>query len=650
MRWDDLIITVAYFSIPLLMVVALLQYPKLRLMPLSVRALTILFALFIFFCGTGHLFRCMEITSGPVFDALNASTAAVSLLTSLYMTYMVPRLFASLEAALDAESRSKKTVMTFMSFLCHEIRNPLFAITSTLTFMGDDKTMSKDQKESIKCIEQSVDLMLRLVNDVLDISRLESGKLQLEQRRFDLISLVNGIAASFRTTVNRQHLGAVDFKVKIEKDVPRIVMGDAVRLLQMVYNLLSNSAKFTKKGFILFSVGVVPLDEAIAKSWIGDTASNGEPDTVNTDTTLIRGKNGEQEDLDTSIVSFTSKLLGVPDLEHGLDEDGPRRVVLKLQVTDTGPGIDPDRREYIFEPYAQAKLSDFRKHGGTGLGLSIVSRLTEIMGGSIQLSSEVGRGSTFAIYIPVNVVKNNDELEVVDTFGSFSGKEISNLVELAEKDYASTSFNVDMGSSELSSVPSVTHASALNLRMVTPKEDEAKGKKSDIQDHAIRTTSQDVDTTQMESCAPTSTTPQSEIFPSEFTSSVLVVDDNSVNLKLLGRMLKHVKLQHYTASNGLEALNFMRESQNYTQDESAPIVGLVLMDWSMPVMDGCEATHKIREELGLEVPIVALTACALEDGLQELLKAGANEIATKPIIRNDLIRICQRYIAGVKTY
>jgi CheY-like chemotaxis protein len=127
---------------------------------------------------------------------------------------------------------------------------------------------------------------------------------------------------------------------------------------------------------------------------------------------------------------------------------------------------------------------------------------------------------------------------------------------------------------------------------------------------------------------------------------VLVVDDNAINRKLLGRMLKHASVEYFNAENGQEAVDFMKRSKNYTQQPGAPQVGLILMDWSMPVMDGCQATRVIRE-LNLDVPIVALTACALEEGLQELHNAGASEIATKPIIRDDLIRICGRYLLGM---
>jgi CheY-like chemotaxis protein len=122
-----------------------------------------------------------------------------------------------------------------------------------------------------------------------------------------------------------------------------------------------------------------------------------------------------------------------------------------------------------------------------------------------------------------------------------------------------------------------------------------------------------------------------------------VVDDNAINRKLLGRMLSHFNVQYDEANNGQEAVDFMKQSRNYTDDLQAPRVGLVLMDWSMPVMDGCEAIQVIRR-LGIKVPIVAVTACALDEGEQQFMDSGADEFATKPLLRDDLYTKCRRYL------
>ncbi len=648
-RYDDLIITVAYFSIPVQIVVALVRYPRLRMMPWHLFFLTILFALFIFLCGTGHFFHCMGMNSGVVFDALNIATATVSLMTALYLLPLVPHLFDALDKTLASEVQAKRKVLTFMSFLCHEIRNPLFAITSTITFMGDDTSLSEDQKESLACIEQSANLMLRLVNDVLDISKLESGKLRLEQTTFDLIKMLDGAASSVRTDIWQKHGNSVSFEYLKNKTVPRKAIGDSVRLLQIVFNLLSNSAKFTEEGFVKFSIDIVPICTALDRNWIKEDTTKA----------LMQKKNledvdqtGQTEPLSEGSIRSNHKdfALGLLEVEEGrrsYESCRFRTVVLKLEVEDSGVGISHERQKHIFEPYSQAKLSDYRKHGGTGLGLSIVTRLVEIMGGSIHVESHLREGSTFTAYLPLKVEicaeendvetpsNNNQELALVA---------IPHVVEVSTVEQEGIMKN--MTSIRLSN-HSRTSCSCDDFQSLKP-----------LLSHLSSSSSLDpIGPTNGTAFSPTAPeTPRGSpitggVSKFEFEHNekvVLIVDDNAINRKLLGRMLAHFQLQYFHAENGQEAVDFVKQSRNVTHDPDSPNIGLILMDWSMPVMDGYEATRTIRE-MKLDVPIVALTACALEEGLQELTKAGSNEIATKPILRDELLRICNRYLMERKS-
>lgn len=637
-RYDDLIITVAYFSIPLQIVVALLQYPRLQSMPWIMLLLTVLFALFIFLCGAGHLLRCLGKTSGLLFDAINITTAVISLMTATYLLPLIPHLFASLDKTLASEIQSKRKVLTFMSFLCHEIRNPLFAITSTITFMGDDTSLTGEQRASLETIEQSANLMLRLVNDVLDISKLESGKLQLEQKSFDLVKLLEGAAASIETNIRQKHGGLVSFELHMGAQVPPTAIGDSVRILQMAYNLLSNSAKFTEEGFVKFTVDVVPVVEAVKDGWVQETVTKefmkkGGAESANC---------GETEPLSEASAreNFSLSLL---QLEEGTMDESCRfnTVVLKMMVEDSGVGISPERQKYIFQPYSQAKLSDYRKHGGTGLGLSIVTRLAQIMGGSIHMKSQMHQGSTFTVYLPLKVDGcPRDSISSKPPMRNSTPALVKEAVSIASGDDDKKDREESMKENALAvALPGMY------------------GKNSVGNDHAWPESPQQARTFQLSSDLPTApTTPLSQSErsspPSGFDfeeneNVVLVVDDNAINRKLLGRMLKHFNLQHCDAENGLEAVEFMKKSRNYNNEADALNVGLVLMDWSMPIMDGYEATKTIRE-MKLGVPIVALTACALEEGLQELIKAGSNEIATKPILRDQLRELCHRYLVEWK--
>ena len=158
-------------------------------MPAQIFVLSVLFALFIFCCGTGHLMRCLGNDATLAFDIMNGFTAFVSLATALYLLPLVPSLMSELDLSLqklvklnEETAESKRKLFTFMAFLCHEIRNPLFAITTNVEFaqeFAQDMEMSQELHESLSSISQSTTLMLRLVNDVLDLSNIESGKLEL---------------------------------------------------------------------------------------------------------------------------------------------------------------------------------------------------------------------------------------------------------------------------------------------------------------------------------------------------------------------------------------------------------------------------------------------------------------------------------------
>lgn len=648
MRWDDMVITIAYFSIPLQILVAMVQYPRLQSMPWHLMLLAILFALFIFLCGTGHLFRCMGKTSGLAFEALNFATAIISLMTALYLLPLVPFLFEALDKTLLAEKQAKKKVLTFMSFLCHEIRNPLFAITSTIAFLRDDEDLSGEQRESIECINQSANLMLRLVNDVLDISKLESGKLKLEEKTFDLIQILEGAVSSTRLGAAKK----VDFEFEVGSRVPRFVVGDSVRVLQMALNLLSNSAKFTEEGFIKFSVETIPVCKALKLGWIDvDDATHGHIRAQ-----CIEMSCDESLMTEPSIDGFSSIErgqsnsieMGLLDAEEGIYTSDLKTVIVKLEVEDSGVGISPERQLHVFQPYSQAKLSDFRQHGGTGLGLSIVARLAKIMGGSIHLKSELHQGSIFTIYIPMRIAPIDTRVIVSEgksDENSVAGKKdvsASKSLECASmrtNETTESSAEYDPDYRKSSTEIKLFHSSGMN--------EGTGGDNGTARDLATMNATKVSSIKKLSNVQRSLLMTSPKFIPFDFScvnnKTILVVDDNAINRKILSRMLKLLKLNYAEAVNGQEAVDFMKSSRSYTHKSDSVDVGLVLMDWSMPVMDGYDATKAIRS-MGLDVPIVALTACALEEGLQELTKAGSNEIATKPILREELNRICQKYL------
>jgi signal transduction histidine kinase len=263
----DLIISIAYFSIPVQILVSLWHYPRMAVMPLSILVLLVLFALFIFLCGAGHLLRCIgKASETTIYLIVNRLTAFISIITALYLLPLIPSVMSMMDEGIQSLTRlnaeteeSKNQLLTFMAFLCHEIRNPLFAITSTLSFLEDDhEVLTREQSDDVNSIRHSSQLMLRLVNDVLDLHRIESGKLTLEERCFDVTEILRHVASSVEIQIRQQHAnGAVTFIFSLCPTVPRYICGDSVRLLQFIYNMISNANKFTEKGTIALSVSTV---------------------------------------------------------------------------------------------------------------------------------------------------------------------------------------------------------------------------------------------------------------------------------------------------------------------------------------------------------------------------------------------------------
>jgi len=640
MRTDDFIIAIAYFSIPIQILASLYQYPRLALMPIRLRILAVLFAFFIFLCGAGHSLRCMEQTDGVVFNITNFFTAAISLATCLYLIPLVPSLMSSLDENLQSLKHlneeletSKRKLMTFMAFLCHETRNPLFVITSNISFLEDNSNAERPSKEvqeqALQAISQSADVMLRLVNDVLDISKLESGKLELQEHDFNLRDTLEGVTNSTHRLISQKHRENVRFVTHISDRIPQGVFADSVRVLQILYNLLSNANKFTERGEIRFVVSVVDIMDAVAKGlvtipgvtpptphgktqWRGYRNIGGNDDEE--DFGLLEGVDYGQHATASLSSSTTVTFANPPQRSNSRSSNGlDDHVVLKIQVQDTGVGIPPDQVERLFQPYAQSKLSNYRKHGGTGLGLAIVSKLTLAMGGNVRVTSEIGRGSSFEVYLPFQVSSfSSNQSNTVNGFSNF------------RKRNSFENLNAATGGVELSAVHTPSPETTLSTAPVTSS-------RAPPPPPSISTTHS-----------------KKQLVPFDFpkgTGVVLVVDDNDMNRKLLKRMLTQFKLEHREAANGQEAVDVMLNSRNFNQNPDAPEIALVLMDLSMPIMDGYEATAAIRQHRNFaHLPIIALTAATIEEGKQRAIEVGVTEYQTKPIKRDVLYNLCQRYL------
>lgn len=420
---------------------------------------------------------------------------------------------AALKSAADAASEAKSKFLTTMS---HEIRTPLNAIIgmSTLSEMESDPEVIRSNSHQIKAAGE---MLLDIVSEVLDISKAESGKLEIVPVEYDFKELLEGVI-----NITNMRIGdkPIRFIVDIDPSIPKNLIGDNVRIRQILVNYLSNAEKYTDKGSITLKI---------------DGARKGD------------------------------------------------EVILHCLVTDTGRGIKESDLDVLFTPFTQVDAKKNHMILGTGLGLSIVDRLLTLMGGTHEVESVYGEGSTFGFTLSQTV--RNDEPLITDA--------ARQAIEVTKF----TSFELYSDSDKKKSAQKST--------------DEAKGNESDKTDISA-------------------TKPQ---FPDK---RVLIVDDNKVNLTVLASFLKQFGIAATKCSSGQEAID------RFTDNE----YDIVFMDHMMPEMDGVEAVKRIRAldgENPKNVIIVACTANVVSSALEEFEKAGMDDFLSKPIIFEQLQEMLEKY-------
>lgn len=254
------------------------------------------------------------------------------------------------------QEKEAQNKMKFLSTLSHEFRSPLSGILGMTTLLKET-TLSQDQLHFTENISNSTELLLDLVNDILDVSKLNSGKFEFENIRFSPVQIVKRAADLIRPSIMKKNL---TFNIEISESIPEFIMGDPTRLQQILVNLLSNAAKFTSSGSITLSAKLI----------------------------------------DSTMPSISSS------------DKTPIKHSLNFEITDTGIGIAPEVQENLFEDFIQANRSITRMYGGTGLGLSICKELVHLMGGQIGVTSAPGNGSTFWFTFPFEEQQEASSLDV----------------------------------------------------------------------------------------------------------------------------------------------------------------------------------------------------------------------------------------------
>ncbi|MFF9404547.1 HAMP domain-containing protein [Streptomyces anandii] len=472
----------------------------------------------------------------------------------------------------------------FLANMSHELRTPLNSLLILAKLLADNAegNLSPKQVEFAETIHGAGSDLLQLINDILDLSKVEAGKMDVSPTRIALVQLIDYVEATFRPLTAEKGL---DLSVRVSPELPATLHTDEQRLLQVLRNLLSNAVKFTDSGSV----------ELVIRPARGDV-----PQAI-------------REQL----------------LEAGSLTD-PEAEMIAFSVTDTGIGIAASKMRVIFEAFKQADGTTSRKYGGTGLGLSISREIAQLLGGEIHAQSEPGRGSTFTLYLPLHP----GELPPHGYQQSGSVLDADELV-APEPDLPElTSGRIETPAEVKSYQETQNGAAALfrRRRRALPSASSAP-----LASSAEQRPAQPGRTGQEQWTADEADTAQQGHRDVRFGGEkVLIVDDDIRNVFALTSVLEQHGLSVLYAENGREGIEVLEQHDD---------VAVVLMDIMMPEMDGYATTTAIRrmpQFAGL--PIIALTAKAMKGDREKAIESGASDYVTKPVDPDHLLAVMEQWM------
>ncbi|MDR2618099.1 MAG: response regulator [Treponema sp.] len=558
----------------------------------------------------------IETEFGLYFD-IAASFVIASLLIGLVIKFQ-RREYLNAQKAAEVASRTKTE---FLSNMSHEIRTPMNAIIG-MTSIGKSAPAIERKDYAFEKIEAASAHLLGVINDILDMSKIEAGKLELSPADFDFEKMLQKVVNVINFRVDQKYQKLM---VHIDKKIPRVLTGDEQRLAQVITNLLSNAVKFT-------------------------------PDqgTIQVDTELLK------------------------------EEDSVCTVQIK--VTDTGIGISKEQQARLFTPFQQAEGSTSRKFGGTGLGLAISKRIVELMGGRIWIESELGRGSTFAFTIQagcgasqkpsllkpgidwtnIRVLAVDDAADIREHFAEIarglgitcdtaSGSE--EACGLISRNGSYDIYFIDwkmpgmdgIGLSRWIKERGGGNSVVIMISAMEWSAIEEDAKKTGISKFLSKPLFPSIIADCINEClgiAPVWDRQETEM--DDFSGyRILLAEDVEINREILMALLEPSNLAIDCAENGVEAVKLFSENPDR--------YAMIFMDVQMPEMDGYEATRRIRAfeedrrkktapEFSKKIPIIAMTANVFREDIERCLGAGMDGHLGKPLNLNDVLTKLREYL------
>jgi len=532
----------------------------------------------------------------------------------------------------DAAERANRAKSEFLANMSHEIRTPMNGVLG-MTDLLLDTGLGETQRRYAQNVRNSGEALLDIINDILDFSKIEAGKLELDAIDFDVRETTEEVA---ELLAGRAHAKGLELACQIDDDVPASVRGDPGRLRQVLMNLVGNAVKFTEHGEVTITVGRAPSG-------------------------TVRAPAGS--------------------------------CVLRFAVRDTGIGIGPEARRNLFNAFTQADNSTTRRFGGTGLGLVISKKLVEMMGGEIDIDSRPGAGSTFWFSVPLTVHEvvsappvpasglsglrvliaddNPTNCSILERYvgacgmaGASADRGERALAMLREAAARNTPYDVALIDMEMPGMNGIELARAIGseavlrparLIMMTSLASNDMAPSARDAGYAA-CLHKPVRRAELYQCiagvmgatpAHAGPLPAAEAPQPQITARVLLVEDNRINQEICAAMLRTLGCESDIAADGRAGVeaSFSRQYD------------VVLMDCQMPEMDGFEASAAIRARegelnagLGLaglpprRMPIIALTANAMEGDRERCLAAGMDDYLAKPFKKEQLRAVLERWV------